>query len=326
MSRFTGPKTENEKSESSTTVDTTKFLLKSGGTLSGRLDMGTNKITNLAACTANTDATNKKYVDDQNDLKLDLAGGALTGPLGLSGGRIWDLGPPTLPHTATNKKYVDHQDALSVLKAGSTMSGELNMGSNKITSLETPTSDSDARTKKYVDDELSKPNVINTAYTLSSLTDTITVSSSSITTAANDALTVSDLIEPKKIVKLNLSQHQLFGASFFLNGNELSLFGQLDNLSGYVHSAEITIVQPTAWTASATLTSVQMMMSNETDPTTMNSNLTNKLTRRLAPGTYSLTPVKTQFTGLRYLGFFWKGGDAINQIEFSAKIILWITV
>ena len=167
MSRFTGPKTENEKSEPSPTVEKTNFLLKSGGTLSGRLNMGSNKITNLATPTMNIDASNKKYVDDQNDLKLDLSGGAMTGPLGMSGGRIWDLGAPTLDTTATNKKYVDDQDALKVSKSADTMSGELDMGTNKITSLETPTAGSDASTKKCVDDEISKPNVINTAYTLS---------------------------------------------------------------------------------------------------------------------------------------------------------------
>ena len=168
--------------------------------------------------------------------------------------------------------------------------------------------------------------MINTGYTTAAHSDTITVSGSSTTAAVANALTVSNLVEPKRIIELYLSQHQLFGASFFLNGNGLSLFGQLDNLSGYVHSAEVKIVQPTAWTASPTPTSVQMMMSNETDPTKMSSNLTNKLSRRLAPGTYQLVPLSTQFTGLRYIGFFFEGGDAINQIEFAAKIMLWITV
>ena len=120
-------------------MDTTKFLQKTGGTLSGRLDMGRNKITNLATCSADTDSANKKYVDDQNALKLDLSGGQMSGPLGMNNGRIWDLGPLTLYHTATNKKYVDDQDALKVSKTGDTMSGELNMGTNKITSLEAPT-------------------------------------------------------------------------------------------------------------------------------------------------------------------------------------------
>ena len=67
-----------------------------------------------------------------------------------------------------------------------------------------------------------------------------------------------------------------------------------------------------------------MMMSNETNPTAIQFNLTNKLTRRLAPGTYNLPPLGTQFTNLKYIAFLFEGGDAILQIEFTAKIVLWI--
>ena len=222
----------------------------------------------------------------------------------------------------SNTQSIDTSNFL--LKTGSSMSGELDMGRNKITSLKTPTADADASTKKYVDDEVSEPNVINTGYTTSSHNDTITVSGSSITTRVNNALTASELIEAKKIVELSFSHHMTYLASFVLNGNGLTLFGQLDNLSGYVRSVEITVFQPTAWTASATLTSVQMMMSNETDPTTMTANLTEKLTKSLSPGTHKLTPLTTKFTGLRYIGFFWEGGDTITQIEFTTRIVLWL--
>ena len=49
----------------------------------------------------------KKYVDEKDNLRLELTGGAMTRPLGMSGGKIWDLGTPTLNSNATNKKYVD---------------------------------------------------------------------------------------------------------------------------------------------------------------------------------------------------------------------------
>jgi hypothetical protein len=41
-----------------------RFLDRTGGTMSGQLDMGNNKIVNLATPTANTDAATKKYIDD----------------------------------------------------------------------------------------------------------------------------------------------------------------------------------------------------------------------------------------------------------------------
>ena len=225
------------------------------------------------------------------------------------------------------KKYVDDQDNLRLSKSGGTLTGGLSMDDNKITDLETPTANSHAATKKYVDDQISgsKPNIINTSYTTAAHGDTITVSGSPITTKVNNALTINELTEVKKIIELNLSHHANYGASFFLNGNGLALFGQLDNLSGYVRSAEIKIVQPRTVRFGGVLSSVQMMMSNETDPTTMSSNLTSKLSRSLSPGTYKLTPVSNKFTGLRYIGFFFEGNDATIQVEFTAKIVMWIT-
>ena len=41
-----------------------RFLDRTGGTMSGQLDMGTNKIVNLGTPTADTDAATKKYIDD----------------------------------------------------------------------------------------------------------------------------------------------------------------------------------------------------------------------------------------------------------------------
>ena len=48
-----------------------RFLDRTGGTMSGELDMGTNKIVNLGTPTANTDASTKAYVDST----IGLAGG-----------------------------------------------------------------------------------------------------------------------------------------------------------------------------------------------------------------------------------------------------------
>ena len=45
-------------------------LLLSGGTMSGPIDMGNNKITNLSDPTADSDAVNKKYVDEQTEFKI----------------------------------------------------------------------------------------------------------------------------------------------------------------------------------------------------------------------------------------------------------------
>lgn len=51
------------------------FLKKAGGTMSGAINMGSKKITNLATPTADADASTKKYVDDNLKNKQD----AITG-------------------------------------------------------------------------------------------------------------------------------------------------------------------------------------------------------------------------------------------------------
>jgi len=91
-------------------------LLAGGGTI----DMGTGSITNLAAPTANDDATTKVYVD----------GEITTTALVLQNG-------------------IDSK----VAKSGDFMTGQLDMGNNKISNLATPTSNSDAATKFYVDNQ-----------------------------------------------------------------------------------------------------------------------------------------------------------------------------
>jgi hypothetical protein len=85
-----------------TTALGTKLNL-AGGTMSGAIDMGTQKITNLATPTAGSDSANKTYVD----LKLPLAGGTLSGAISMTNNKITDLGTPTANTDATTKAYVD---------------------------------------------------------------------------------------------------------------------------------------------------------------------------------------------------------------------------
>ena len=269
-------------SSSGGSVDTLALLAKSGGTMTGEIDMGDNKITNLGSSTDHTDASTKKYVDDLGDTKLDLAGGAMTGPLGLSGRRIWNMADPTLPTTGANRGYVDN--------------------------------------------EISRPNIIDTAYTLVAHNDNVSVNGSSVQTRVNNALSASELTETRKIIELNFSHNQSYGNSFFFNNNGMALFGRLDNLSGHIKEVEITIVQPGGRIAAQRLSSVQMLMCNQSNPTSMTANLTQKLTRALTSGTYELTPLTTRFTGLRYIGFFFTEGDAITRIEFRARIVLCVQV
>ena len=77
------------------------YLKLNGGTMSGAINMGNSKITQLPTTGLNdTDAVPKKYVDD-------AVGGGTSG--------------------LVSKAYVDSADGLRVLKAGDTMTGTLNI-------------------------------------------------------------------------------------------------------------------------------------------------------------------------------------------------------
>ena len=78
-----------------------------GGTMSGAIAMGTNKITGLDTPTAGTDATNKTYVDTQRDTRLALAGGTMTGSIVLGANKATSTATPTTDDDLTRKGYVD---------------------------------------------------------------------------------------------------------------------------------------------------------------------------------------------------------------------------
>ena len=120
--------------------------------MTGALNMGTQKITNLDTPSAATDAANKSYTDTQDALKLSLTGGTLTGPLIVNNNRITCSFSPSATSDVTNKTYVDTQVSAKLSLTGSSaMSGALNMGTKLINNLATPLAATDAATKAYVD-------------------------------------------------------------------------------------------------------------------------------------------------------------------------------
>jgi hypothetical protein len=82
-------------------------LALSGGTMSGAIAMGTNKITGLGDPTSTQDAATKNYTDTGLALKLNLSGGTLSGALAMGTNKITGLGDPTNAQDAATKNYVD---------------------------------------------------------------------------------------------------------------------------------------------------------------------------------------------------------------------------
>jgi hypothetical protein len=95
----------NDASFSTTVTNNlaTKLPL-AGGTMSGAIAMGTNKITGLGTPTATGDAATKDYADT----KLALTGGTLSGVLAMGTNKITGVGDPTNAQDVVTKYYLDN--------------------------------------------------------------------------------------------------------------------------------------------------------------------------------------------------------------------------
>jgi hypothetical protein len=160
----------------------TKLAL-AGGTMSGAIAMGTNKITGLGDPTLAQDAATKTYVDTADALKLNLAGGTMSGAIAMGTSKITGLGNPTANQDAATKTYVDTADALKLNLSGGTMSGAIAMGTSKITGLGTPTDNADATTKLYVD------GILGSATAAAASASAAATSASNAATSASNAST-----------------------------------------------------------------------------------------------------------------------------------------
>ena len=99
----------NDDPNFSTTITNsiaTKLPL-AGGTMSGAIAMGGNKVTGVTDPTAAQDAATKAYVDQQDGLQVSKSGDSMSGNLAMGSNNITGLAAPTANDHATNKSYVD---------------------------------------------------------------------------------------------------------------------------------------------------------------------------------------------------------------------------
>jgi len=80
---------------STTTAAIATKLPKAGGTMTGAIAMGNNKVTGLGAPTAGTDAAHKTYVDGVDALKLAKSGDTMSGVLAMGANKITGVANPT---------------------------------------------------------------------------------------------------------------------------------------------------------------------------------------------------------------------------------------
>ena len=84
-------------------------LSLTGGTVTGDITIGNNKIITTSDPTLETHLTRKKYVDIQDAKKLSLTGGRMTGDIIIDDHRIWATSNPTHDRHLAKKIYVDEQ-------------------------------------------------------------------------------------------------------------------------------------------------------------------------------------------------------------------------
>ena len=99
----------NDDANFSTTITNsiaTKLPL-AGGTMSGAINMGSQKVTNAGDPTNAQDLSTKNYTDTQDALKLNLSGGTMSGSIAMGNNPITGLPTPLSNDQATSKAYVD---------------------------------------------------------------------------------------------------------------------------------------------------------------------------------------------------------------------------
>lgn len=138
-------------------------LSLTGGTMSGAIAMGTNKITGLGNGTAaSQDAATVSQMETADALKLSLTGGTMSGAIAMGASKITGLAngstasqdAATVAQVESLISAIPSADLTPYFKKDGTVTatGNFNMGgSYKIGSLADPTVAQDAATKAYVD-------------------------------------------------------------------------------------------------------------------------------------------------------------------------------
>jgi hypothetical protein len=114
-------------------------LPKAGGTMSGVIAMGSNKITGVTDPTANQDASTKAYTDAQRDTRVAKSGDTMSGALAMGSNKITGLGTPTAGTDATNKTYVDtiHGSAVAAATSATNASNSQTAAANSASAAST---------------------------------------------------------------------------------------------------------------------------------------------------------------------------------------------
>ena len=302
----------------------------------------------------------KKYVDDQDNLRLAKSGGTLTGGLSMDDNKITDLGFPTANTHASTKKYVDDKAALKLDLAGGQMTGPLGLGNGRLWDVGTPTLDTNGANKKYVDDQdnlrLSKTggtlfgelsmddNKITHLGTPTENTDAATKKyvddNSSSNIVVKDASYTTGYV-PMKVVnisgkRLNTDLTNLIGStinhpkifSLRLSFNNSSLAVAFSNgkaaliWGGFNNlSGSVLKASLSVGSQSHPFTKVRLMYSNQNSIISTTGDISNEITGTFGQGHHIIPVSAHKFTNLRYLVFYYEASTSLGLLNFSLDVV-----
>ena len=159
-------------------------LDKSGGLMTGNIDMNNRRIYNLAQPNGDNQPATKIWSENKF---LDKLNAVMAGPLNMSNNKITNLAYPTSNNDVVNKSYVDTKLATKAnssvlqnamrqilykadkaelnnylkLDGTNSMTGDLNMSNDQITHLSDPKNATDAINKQYLEKSHVKPSHYN---------------------------------------------------------------------------------------------------------------------------------------------------------------------
>lgn len=152
---------------SSVTTSLAGKLATAGGTMSGAIAMGTNKITGLGDPTSAQDAATKTYVDTQRDTRLATAGGTMSGNINMANHYVTNLPSPVNNGDATSKSYVDGilgsatSAATSAAAAATSATNAANSATSAASSASSAAASYDSFDDRYLGSKTSNPTLDN---------------------------------------------------------------------------------------------------------------------------------------------------------------------
>ena len=173
-------------------------LPKAGGTMTGNIVMGTNKVTSTTNPSTNDDLSRKGYVDTQDALKVSKAGDTMTGNLSMGANKVTSSATPTADDDLTRKGYVDglYQSTVdaedSATAAAASATAAANSASSASTSATTATTQASNASTSATDAASSATSASTSA---TSATNSATAAASSATSAAASAASAAALYD-----------------------------------------------------------------------------------------------------------------------------------